>query len=139
MQVEFYSNDPLVFHAPLKATPSLIRHVLLLVEHYSNDPLVFHAPLKVPSLIRHLLLQVEIYNNDPLVFHAPLKARWAAEMIKAIELGREKIGEIIQPVLLFHGTNDHLVPFSSSEFVMKNIGSEDKTFEVQVYKEYLVV
>lgn len=73
-----------------------------------------------------------MYENDPLVYHQPLKAKWAGEMIKRVPIAREKISKIEIPVLITHGTGDHLVPFSASEFISNNIGSSDKTFEVTV-------
>ena len=72
-----------------------------------------------------------MYKTDPLVYHSPLRARWIVEMMNSIAVAREKIGQIRCPVLLLHGTVDHLVPFSASEFILENIGSEDKTFEVR--------
>lgn len=76
-----------------------------------------------------------MYRNDDLVYHSALKARWAAEMLRNIKIARERIEEIETPALIIHGTEDHLVPHSASEFIFKNIKSEDKTFEVAKIKK----
>ena len=65
------------------------------------------------------------------MYRDPLKARWASEMLTYIEVAKEKLPAITKPVLIFHGTNDNLVPFSSSEFINKTISSKDKKFEVK--------
>jgi len=75
---------------------------------------------------------VEDYETDPLIFHNPLKAKWASEMLTYIEVAKEKLPSITKPMLLFHGTNDNLVPLTASEFINKNISSRDKKFEVGV-------
>ena len=74
--------------------------------------------------------------DDPLIYHEPLKANWGAETVKTIKLVRSRIREVTLPVLIIHGTDDMLVPFSASQFVRENIGSSDKTFKVHVYAYY---
>ena len=76
---------------------------------------------------------------DPLIFHDPLKAKWASEMLTYIEVARMKLPSITIPVLIFHGTNDSLVPLTASEFISKNISSQDKKFEVGVHCAVAVV
>ena len=71
-----------------------------------------------------------MYNTDPLVYHMGLKAKWTVEFLRGIDVGREAIKSISIPALIFHGTEDKLVPFTASEFVHANISSSDKKFEV---------
>ncbi len=73
-----------------------------------------------------------MYRTDPLVYHMPLKAKWVAEFLSAIEAARDRISGITLPALIFHGTEDGIVPFSASEFINSNIRSADKTFEVRI-------
>ena len=76
------------------------------------------------------LVQVQRYADDPLIYHGALKARWGSEALSAIKEIRQKVHEISLPMLIFHGNNDQLVPFSASEFVFANVSSSNKTFEV---------
>lgn len=90
----------------------------------------------------HCLFQVEMYKNDPLVYHQALKAKWASEFISHTEIGRQRINAINIPALIFHGTQDHLVPFTSSEYIFNAITSTDKTFEVRclyMYRMHLLL
>ena len=73
-----------------------------------------------------------MYEDDPLIFHDSLKAKWVSAAFRGIKEIREHVGEIQLPVFIMHGTDDHLVPFSASQFIFDNIGTPtDKTFEVQ--------
>lgn len=74
-----------------------------------------------------------MYREDPLVYHSSLKAKWSSEFLNAIQDARERISGISVPVLIFHGTEDRLVPFSASEFIFDNIASTDKKIEVSVF------
>lgn len=75
-------------------------------------------------------MQVQRYIDDPLIYHGALKARWGSEVLSAIKEIRQKVYEITLPMLIFHGRDDRLVPFSASEFVFANVSSSNKTFEV---------
>lgn len=61
-----------------------------------------------------------------------MKAKWAAVTVNAITEFRENMGVIQLPLLLIHGTDDHLVPLSASEFVMDTVSSTDIKFEVNL-------
>ena len=82
------------------------------------------------DLMSSTVLQVKMYEEDPLVYHGALRAKWGASMSESMKAVRPRVGEIKLPLLIFQGTDDHLVPFSASQFVMDNVGAEDKTFEV---------
>ena len=73
---------------------------------------------------------MERYESDPLVWHGSMKARWAVAMVDSITLLRENVGHISLPLLLIHGSEDHLVPITSSHFINDNASSQDKKFEV---------
>lgn len=74
--------------------------------------------------------EVERYVNDPLIWHGGMKARWGVAMVSSITLLRESVATISLPLLLIHGSEDHLVPISSSHFINDNVSSQEKKFEV---------
>ena len=80
------------------------------------------------------LMQVQRYTDDPLIYHGSLKAKWCSEALSAIKEVRQKVHEITLPMLIFHGNDDQLVPFSASEFIFANVSSCNKTFEVCNHK-----
>ena len=67
-----------------------------------------------------------------MIYHGALKAKWGSEALSAIKDIREKVSEIVLPLLIYHGCDDDLVPFSASEFVFAAVSSSNKTFEVQI-------
>ena len=79
----------------------------------------------------YINLQVKRYVDDPLIWHGAMKASWGVAMLNSIESFRQDVGRITLPLLLTHGTSDHLVPISSSQFIYNNVGSQDKRFEVR--------
>ncbi len=86
------------------------------------------------------LVQVQRYTDDPLIYHGALKARWGSEALSAIKEVRQNVHDIALPMLIFHGNDDQLVPFSASEFVFANVSSTNKTFEVcskAYHKQYV--
>ena len=80
------------------------------------------------------MAQVERYVNDPQVWHGPLKARWGVEFVSSITLFRENVAKICLPLLLIHGSDDNLVPITSSHFIYDNVSSQEKKFEVCTMK-----
>lgn len=71
-----------------------------------------------------------MYVEDPLVYHGALKAKWGVEFIDSQRAVRPRVDQINLPLLIIHGSDDGLVPISASQFVMDNVGSADKRFEV---------
>ncbi len=74
--------------------------------------------------------QVQEYKDDPLIYHGSLRARWGAEAVEAIKTIRPRVGEIRLPMFVIHSRADRLAPFTGSTYVLDNLSSEDKTFEV---------
>ena len=85
----------------------------------------------VYSSLVFLEMQVERYVNDPLVWHGGLKVRWGVAIVASITLFRENINRLSLPMLIIHGSEDKLVPISSSHFINDNAPSPDKKFEVR--------
>ena len=76
------------------------------------------------------VLQVEKYVRDPMIWHRAFKARWSSALLKSGSLFRENAASISLPLLLIHGTEDHLVPIAASHFINENTFSQEKNFEV---------
>jgi carboxylesterase len=43
-----------------------------------------------------------------------------------LEVTRENLGKVSIPTLLFHSTDDHVLPVSNTEIILKAISSKDK-------------
>lgn len=71
-----------------------------------------------------------------MIYHGPLKAKWGSEAFSAIKDIRERVSEIVLPLLIFHGGDDVLVPFSASEYIFAAVSSSNKTFEVLTVINY---
>ena len=74
---------------------------------------------------------MERYANDPLVWHGRLKARWVAAILTSIDQFRENVNTITLPLLLIHGSEDQVIPITSSHFINDNAASQEKRFEVR--------
>lgn len=75
-------------------------------------------------------IQVAAFEQDPLIYHGPQRFSWAKAISLSIMLQVECLHKIHLPTLLYHGTEDGIVPFSSSEHIYGAISSTDKTLEV---------
>lgn len=53
-------------------------------------------------------------------------------MIRSMDILEESLNKITLPVLLIHGSEDSMVPISSSEHLFEKISSNDKIFEVKI-------
>ena len=58
------------------------------------------------------------YDVNPLV--------GVYELTKMLEVTRENLGKVSIPTLLFHSTEDHVLPVSNTEIILKAISSKDK-------------
>ena len=76
--------------------------------------------------------QVQRYVDDPLNYLGPMKAKWGTATLSAVSEFRQNVGVIQLSILLIHGTEDHLVPISASEFLVDNVSSTDIQFEVSL-------
>lgn len=83
-----------------------------------------------PNDISSIPEEAKAYADDPLIWHGGLKAGWIDELMMAMGQGRTNMSTITLPLFLMHGDKDVLVPFSASQFIRSNIGSQDVTFEV---------
>ncbi|CAB4761634.1 unannotated protein [freshwater metagenome] len=58
------------------------------------------------------------YDANPLV--------GIYELTKMLKITREHLGKVNIPTLLFHSTEDHVLPVSNTEIILKGINSKDK-------------
>ncbi|WFR73375.1 lysophospholipase [Prescottella defluvii] len=72
---------------------------------------------------------VAAYESDPLVYHGKVKAGIARGMIIAAEGFPARLPSLTLPVLLLHGTDDHLADISGSRMIAARAGSKDLTFK----------
>jgi len=73
--------------------------------------------------------KVKEADNDPFTFHGKVAARTGAEFNRIIQLCQQGFSRITTPSLVFHGTNDKVVPPSGSQRLYDGMGSTDKTLK----------
>ena len=70
---------------------------------------------------------VRAADNDPLTFHGKVAARTGAEFHRTIQLCDREYNRIQTPSLVFHGTQDRVVPPAGSQKLHDGLGAADKT------------
>ena len=93
-------------------------------------PKVRLSPPGSPAVLTADAEALKEWLNDPLVDKGMWRVGTSAALVR---LGREicaQAGEIKAPLLLLHGSDDHLVPASGSRFLAENIASADVTLKV---------
>jgi alpha-beta hydrolase superfamily lysophospholipase len=73
---------------------------------------------------------VDAYVNDPLVYRGKLPARMGAELARMWKQLPEQMTEIKLPVLIMHGSADHLADPRGSKLLYERVGSKDKTLKL---------
>lgn len=89
--------------------------------------------------LSHLPSVVEAARNDPLSDERPAPARTGYEILRAMDRIRDRAPEISMPLLVMHGTEDHLTNPRGSENFFKRAGCTDKTIKLYegLYHEIL--
>ncbi len=82
--------------------------------------------------LSHLPEVIEAARKDPLANERPTPARTGYEILRAMKRIREQAQEITLPLLVMHGTEDHLTNPRGSERLFKLADSEDK--ELKLYE-----
>ncbi|CAN5661006.1 alpha/beta hydrolase [soil metagenome] len=82
--------------------------------------------------LSHLPEVLEAARKDPLSNERPAPARTGYEILQAMRCIRERAQEITLPLLVMHGTEDHITNPHGSERFFKLAGSEDK--ELKLYE-----
>jgi acylglycerol lipase len=73
------------------------------------------------------------FRLDPLCTHTGLPLAYLTALQRGAARAEDGLGTIRVPLLVLHGTKDVLVPLASSEFVLRQVASPDKT--LQVYED----
>ncbi len=73
---------------------------------------------------------VVAYKADPLVWHGKVPAGIAGELLRVGESMPEHARALTAPLLVVHGSDDHLVPYPGSEHLVKCVASDDVHLKV---------
>jgi acylglycerol lipase len=73
---------------------------------------------------------VDAYVNDPLVYRGRIRARLGAEILKTLQELQHQMPKINLPILIMHGTADHLSDPQGSQMLYERVGSRDKTLKL---------
>lgn len=73
---------------------------------------------------------VDTFKNDPHVMHDALPLGFITALEEGCTQAQENMAGVHVPLLVLQGTDDVLVPVSSSEFVIDNVRSQDKTLKI---------
>ena len=72
----------------------------------------------------------ERFWSDPLTTQQALGAGFVVGLQDATERLQLNVNNVRAPMLIIQGTKDHIIPQSSSEFLMKTAQSNDKTLRI---------
>lgn len=108
-------------------SPLLIRLSGLISRFFPRAPV---TKVDVTAL-SHLPQVIEAARKDPLSNERPAPARTGYEILQAMRRIRERAHEITLPLLVMHGTDDHLTNPQGSERLHKLAGSKDR--EIKLY------
>lgn len=81
----------------------------------------------------------ERYDEDSLVYHGMMKAREAREIIRVVKRIRARMEAVTLPLLILHGSDDHIADIEGSKEFYARAGSDDKTLKIYegLYHEIL--
>ncbi len=116
-------------------SPFLIRLSAVISRFFPKAPV---TKVDIKSL-SHLPEVIETARKDPLSDERPAPARTGYEILRAMGRIQGRATEISVPLLVMHGTEDHLTNPRGSENLFKKAGSTDKTikFYEGLYHEIL--
>ena len=89
--------------------------------------------LSPPSSLAVLTADAEVlrnWQNDPLVDKGMWRVGTSAALVRLAREIRRRAGEIETPLLLLHGSDDHLVPASGSTFLAERTSAKDVTLKI---------
>ena len=66
-----------------------------------------------------------------------LPTRGVYQLLKMLRVTRKSLGKITVPVQLFHSVDDHTLPVSNTEIILKEIGSQNKN-RIELVNSYHV-
>ncbi len=117
-------SAPALSPNPRDATPLLLSAASWLSQ---TLPKLQVTGLDIQGLSRNAAV-VNQYQHDPLNWHGRMRARWAHEMLLAMESLRMQLerGEVNWPVLVIQGTADSLVHAAGATFLHAQATHADK-------------
>ena len=74
---------------------------------------------------------VDAYNTDPLVYHGKVPGGIARVLLLVGETMPQRAASLAAPLLVVHGSDDHLIPVEGSRQLVAAVGSSD--VELKVY------
>jgi acylglycerol lipase len=74
---------------------------------------------------------VDAYNTDPLVYHGKVPGGIARVLMVVGETMPQRAASLAAPLLVVHGSQDHLIPVEGSHQLVAAVGSSD--VELKVY------
>jgi alpha-beta hydrolase superfamily lysophospholipase len=74
---------------------------------------------------------VDAYNTDPLVYHGKVPGGIARALLLVGETMPQRAASLAAPLLVVHGSDDHLIPVEGSHQLVAAVGSSD--VELKVY------
>ena len=89
--------------------------------------------LSPPNSLAVLTADAEVlrkWREDPLVDKGMWRVGTSAALARLAREIRRRVDEIETPLLLLHGSEDHLVPASGSTFLAENTSAKDVTLKI---------
>lgn len=95
-------------------------------------------PVLMPAAVTELFAGMAVdsdellaeFKRDPHVTHTALPLGFFVALKESTAQAQALLPEVQQPLLVLQGTDDMLVPLSSSEYLLAHVGSDDKTLRV---------
>jgi acylglycerol lipase len=111
---------------------SNVSPVLMAVSKVANRllPRMQALDLVNPKDLSHDPAVVKAYQDDPLNHHGRLSVRAGTSLLALLSNTRERLEELIVPLLLLHGASDAICPSSGSQMIYDRAASADKTLTI---------
>ncbi|MDY7019044.1 MAG: alpha/beta hydrolase [Chloroflexota bacterium] len=110
--------------SPASPTAAVMARVLSSVLPKVGGPVLDASAISQDEAV------VDAYVNDPLVYHGRLRVRLGAELNKTMQKLPSQVVEINLPILIMHGTADHIADPKGSQMLYERVGSKDKTLKL---------
>ena len=118
-------------------TPSWLANYSLWLASFPGEIFPNH-PILVPGSVTEQFIGLAVSDekvqnrilNDQHVVHDALPLGFFTGLHETTEEVEEKLYRIKPPILVLHGINDSLIPVSSSEYLIDNVASRDRTLRV---------
>lgn len=112
---------------PRYVTPQVIRQALFISFFVPKFPLLERINSRVISRSPEVVAK---YESDPLVYHGRMRAREGVEIMRAMKRIQDNMEAMTLPVMIMHGTRDHLTEIDGSQELYRRALSTDKTLKL---------